>query len=85
VQRVTVHERSVPGLGKIREMQTEAGDTVVVVVHAGGGCEVSVRRDHDDAVATAAVFTDAEAVALAAMVTGALVSAAVDEGGVPPQ
>jgi hypothetical protein len=84
MQRVTVHERSVPGAGKLREMRTEAGDTVVVVVHSGGGCEVSVRRGGDDAVAATAILTDAEAVALAALVTGALVAVAVEEEDSPP-
>jgi len=68
---VDVSERPVPG-GRLREFTTAENMVIGVATDiAGGAVQLSVRRASADAVDAAADLSDAEAVALAALLTGA--------------
>ena len=83
METIRVRERTVPGIGKLRELATEDGPTVSVVVRRSGGCDIGLRAPADDATAMTAALTDAEAVALAALLTGAAVFVDVEERDEP--
>ena len=68
---VEVSERFVAG-GRLLEFTT-SGESVVVVFDGGTQLQLAIRTGDDDAVAASVDLTPAEAVALAALLTGAKV------------
>ena len=76
---VTINETSLPGVGRRYDFTTECGDgEVVVVVQSNGACELSLEPS-DRGVAATVRLTNAEAVALAAVLTGAEITLRRDE------
>lgn len=69
---VQVTERMVPG-GRLREFTTAADLVISVVDDRAGKVQLAVRRAGADQVDVAADLSPAEAVALAALITGAKV------------
>jgi K+/H+ antiporter YhaU regulatory subunit KhtT len=80
VRRLSVRQRSLPGIGELLELDTRSGQTVTVVIHRSGRREIGLRQRGDETTEATAHLTAAEALALAGLLTGARVYLA-PEGG----
>jgi K+/H+ antiporter YhaU regulatory subunit KhtT len=73
VRRLSVRQRSLPGIGELLELDTRSGQTVTVVIHRSGRREIGLRRRGEETTQATAYLTAAEALALAGLLTGASV------------
>jgi len=83
VPEVTVREQSLPGIGTLFELRVHTGDWVSVVFHRSRRRDVGVRQRDDDETVASVTLTEAEALALAAVLAGVLVDVESDGDSEP--
>lgn len=68
---VRIREQSLPGIGHRYELPVDAKRSLIVVVQRGGGRQIVVGRPDADEPAAAVTLTHDQAMAVAALLTGA--------------
>lgn len=79
MRKLRVRQRSLPGVGELLELDTRSGQTVTIIVHRSGRREIGLRRRGDETATATAPLTAAESVALAGLLTGAVLDLTTED------